>query len=220
MSEKICVVIGVGPGIGLAVAKRFGKEGYHLVLMARRAEALEGYIADCESAGFKAVGFTADVSDTASIATAFARVKAELGNPEVLIYNPSILREGVPSMLDPEQVVADFRINVVGGLICAQQVIPTMKENSAGTILFTGGGLALNPAPPYSSLAIGKAGLRNLTYSLHAELKEAGIHVATVTVAGFVKTGTHFDPDLIAEEYWKLHAQEEDQWEQEILYKA
>lgn len=78
--------------------------------------------------------------------------------------------------------------------------------------------LALNPVPRYASLALGKAGLRSLAFSLHEELKDAGIHVATVTIAGFVEAGTHFDPDKIADAYWELHTQAPDAWEPEIVY--
>jgi hypothetical protein len=66
---------------------------------------------------------------------------------------------------------------------------------------------------------MGKASLRNLCFSLAAELEPAGIHVATVTVAGFVEPGTYFDPDLIVEKYWELHSQPVGMWEREIIYR-
>ncbi|NJL35119.1 MAG: short-chain dehydrogenase, partial [Chloroflexaceae bacterium] len=88
-----------------------------------------------------------------------------------------------------------------------------------GTILFTGGGLALDPYAQYASLAIGKAGLRSLTYTLGAELEPQGIHVATVTIAGTVQPGTFFAPDLIAEQYWNLHTQAPGTWQREIVYR-
>jgi len=107
---------------------------------------------------------------------------------------------------------------VVGALIAAQACIPHMREAGQGMILFTGGGLALHPAPAYSSLAVGKAALRNLTKSLHDELKGDGIHVATVTIAGFVQAGTYFDPAKIAEAYFDLYAQPADSLDWEIVY--
>ena len=94
-----------------------------------------------------------------------------------------------------------------------------MKANGKGTILLTGGGLALNPFAEVSSLAIGKAGIRSLAFSLSQELKESGIHVGTVTICGTVEPETHFDPDTIAQSYLALHKQPLTEFETEITYK-
>lgn len=219
MTDKICVVVGAGPGVGLAVAKRFGREGFQLALVARRAEALAQYTAELEQTGLAAYAFPADAADFASLAQALAQIKAQHGSPEVLVYNAALIKPEPPSTLPVENLTAAFRVNVAGALVCAQQVIPEMKARQRGTILFTGGGLALNPYPGYASLAASKAALRNLTYSLGADLEADGIQVATVTIAGFVQPGTHFDPDLIAEKYWELHCQPPGQREREIVYR-
>ena len=71
--------------------------------------------------------------------------------------------------------------------------------------------------PAYTTLGIGKAGLRNLCFSLYQELKSKGIHAATVTIKGFVKPGTKWDPDAIAEEFWKLYLQKPGEFEREII---
>lgn len=220
MSDKICVVVGAGPGIGLAVAKRFGREGFQLALVARRAEALAQYATDLEQTGLTAHAFPADAANFNSLGQTFAQIKAQLGHPEVLVYNAAVVKPEPPSTLPVEDLSAAFRVNVAGALMCAQQqVISEMKARQRGTILFTGGGLALNPHPTYASLAASKAALRNLTYSLGADLAADGIQVAMVTIAGFVQPGTHFDPDLIAEKYWELHRQPSDQREREIVYR-
>ena len=95
-----------------------------------------------------------------------------------------------------------------------------MRAAGRGTLLFTGGGLALYPeyGAGVSSLAAGKAGLRAFAFALAKELAPEGIHVATVTIAGTVKPGTAFDPDRIAEEYWALHAQPADSWSVERVF--
>lgn len=220
MSDKLCVIVGAGPGVSGAVAARFAQEGFQLVLVARRAEALASYVAELRQAGATATGFTADASDPAALTQAFDQIKAQVGEPEVLVYNAAAVVQGPPSTLSAESLRHDFKVNVVGAVIAAQQVIPGMRIRRRGTILFTGGGLALNPYPAYASLAIGKAGLRNLTYSLAAELEPDGIHVATVTIAGFVQSGTPFAPELIAEAYWTLYTQTPGAWEREIIYQG
>lgn len=219
MNKKLCVVVGVGPGVGLAVARRFGREGFLLALIARRAEVIAAYVDDLGKEGIEAHAFAADAGDTAALIQAFVQIKAEIGTPDVVVYNAAAMTPDKPAELNPDRVAADFRVNVVGALVCAQQVIPSMRTQQRGTILVTGGGLALSPETEYASLAIGKAGLRNLCYSLGAELEPDGIHVATVTICGFVSPGTHFDPDLIAERYWHLHTQQWGDWEREIVYE-
>lgn len=71
-----------------------------------------------------------------------------------------------------------------------------------------------------ASLGVGKAGIRNLAFSLFAELKDAGIHAATVTIGGLVKPGTAFDPDQIAEAYWTLHVQPKGSFERELVLQG
>ena len=146
-------------------------------------------------------------------------MSSKLGDTDVLVYNVSIYREATPAALDAELCVQDFRANVAAALVAVQHVVPPMKEKKKGTILITGGGQALHPLPLLSSLAIGKAGIRNLAWSLHEELKHFGIHAATVTINGQVKQGTKFAPDLICEEFWKLHSQPQGQFEREIIYQ-
>jgi NAD(P)-dependent dehydrogenase (short-subunit alcohol dehydrogenase family) len=163
--------------------------------------------------------FTADAADTASVKRALATIAAQMGPPEVLVYNAAVATPGVPSSFDPEQMVRDFRVNVVGALAAAQAVIPAMRAAKRGTILFTGGGFAIEPIPMMASLGIGKAGIRNLALSLARELEPDGIHVATVTIAGLVKAGTPFNPAAIAEEFWNLHIQPAGQFQRESVFR-
>jgi NAD(P)-dependent dehydrogenase (short-subunit alcohol dehydrogenase family) len=216
---KICAVVGVGPGVGFAVAKRFTAGGFDVGLVARRANALETLAAQLGSAGAKAQPFTGDASDPASLKGALATITAQMGSPDVLVYNAAGVTPAAPSALDTEQMVRDFRVSVVGALVAAQAVIPAMRAAKRGTILFTGGGFAFEPIPMMASLGIGKAGIRNLTFSLAKELEPDGIHVATVTIGGLVKPGTPFDPANIAEEFWNLHIQPAGQFQRETVFR-
>ena len=219
MSKKICVIAGAGPGLGLAIARRFGREEHHIGLLARREGALARYVKDLKNEGIEATWFWTDFVDTDSIALAFQAIREQVGQPTVLVYNAYQLTMGTPSELDLAQVAEDFTVNVVAALACAQEVIPHMKTEKSGMILFTGGGMALNPFPRFASLAIGKAGLRNLTYSLASELEPHNIGVATVTISGFIQPGTRFDPDSIANSYWELHNQAVGGQQREIVYE-
>ncbi|MDY7233251.1 SDR family NAD(P)-dependent oxidoreductase [Hyalangium rubrum] len=220
MNKGACIVVGAGPGLGLAVAKRFGKEGYPVALLGRRVEPLEEHVKDLREAGIHARAFSADASDPGSLIHGMEKAETALGAPEVLIYNAAALRK-TGSIIEErfEELVGDFKVNVAGALVAAQQAYPAMTHRRRGTILLTGGSLAIDPMPLFASLAIGKAGIRNLALSLAKELEPQGIHVATVTIAGFIKPGTKFDPDLIADEYWRLHAQPVGTWNHELVYQ-
>jgi NAD(P)-dependent dehydrogenase (short-subunit alcohol dehydrogenase family) len=218
MSSKICALVGIGPGLGFAIAKKFGKEGYQMAMLARHSEALKKYKQELKALGIEAYDFKTDAADTESIVTTFEKIRQTLGSPNVLIYNAAALRSGNPMSIAADDLVQDFRVNVAGALTSAQQVVSDMR-NSGGTILLTGGGFALDPYPEFTSLAIGKAAIRNLSFSLAKELEKDGIHVATVTICGVIQPGSQFDPDQIAQEYWRLHTQKRAEWERECIYQ-
>ncbi len=219
MDNALCTIVGAGPGVSLAVARRFGREGFRIALIARRENALADYQVELATAGVESFGFAADAGDARSLRGAFERIANQLGPTAVLVYNVAANAPGSPSTLDGERLVEAFRSNVVGALVASQQVIPQMQTTGSGTMLFTGGGLALSPWPQAAALAVGKAGLRNLVYSLAAELEPAGIHVATVTIAGMVQPGTEFDPERIADVYWQLHSEPRGKWQREIIFR-
>lgn len=207
MSKHLIVIVGAGPGVSQSVAKHFGGKGFRVVLLARRQEALDQYVAELTEQDIEAYSLTADAASSESLKEAFASIKASYGVPEVLVYNAAVIKPGSPLSFTSEQLLEDFSINVGGALTSAQQVIPDLIERKRGALLFTGGGLALHPHPAYTSLAIGKAGIRSLAFSLAQELAPHGIFVGTVTISGTVKKDTFYDPDVIAESYWELYEQ-------------
>ncbi|SEM16582.1 short chain dehydrogenase [Stigmatella aurantiaca] len=220
MKKGTCIVVGAGPGLGLAVARRFGKEGHPVALLGRRLEPLEAQLEALREANVHARAFSADASDPGSLIHGLEHAQTALGKAGILIYNAAALRKTGHVLEERfENLVEDFKVNVAGALVATQQVYPVMKQQGHGTILLTGGALAVDPMPLYASLAIGKAGLRNLAFSLAKEMEPQGIHVATVTICGFIQAGTRFDPDRIAEEYWRLHAQPVGTWNHESVYE-
>lgn len=220
--KPVCVVAGVGPGIGLAVAKRFAREGFRIALLSRRGAALRGFVAEMAETGDAAHGFEVDLAQPSMIRRAFQTIEDTLGSPSVLIYNAAAWHEGDPMQLDPDLFTADLALCATGALVCAQAVYPQMKRRAQGSILMTGGGLALNPeyGTQLVSLTAGKAAMRGVALALAAHLEPMGIHVATVTVTGRVGPQTAFDPDRIADEYWYLHTQPRGNWTREILFKG
>jgi NADP-dependent 3-hydroxy acid dehydrogenase YdfG len=211
----LTAIVGMGPGMGMALARRFGREGHRLGLLARRADALKGLVDELKGEGFDAHGHAVDAGDPAALKKALGA-----SNADVLIYNASIFREATPSQLDPEVLVSEFRAMAGGFLASVQAVLPSMKAKGKGTILLTGGGSALSPFASGASLSVGKAAQRSLLLSLAQELGDTGIHAATVTICGMIQSGTAFDPGKLAEHFWQLHAQPKGAFEVERVIKG
>jgi len=216
MSKKLMTIVGMGPGNSHATAKKFGLEGYRIAMIGRNTMRHETYRKLLANDNIESFSIEGDAGNENSLTMAFDRIQENIGATDVLLYNAFTYRDCPPTGLTYQHMLEDFRTNVGGALVSAQCVIPKMLEKNAGSILFTGGGMAFEPIPKFSSLALGKAALRNLCFSLYAELKPKNIHVATVTICGFVKPETRFSPDVVAEAFWKLHNQKQEEFEREI----
>lgn len=209
--KPVCAVLGVGPGLGLALSRRFAREGYKVAMLARNGEKLKEYQDQMEE-GWEAQAWPCDLSNLELL-----KETLEALTPSVLIYNAVGYHPGPLSDLNPTDLEADFRVGVSGALAAVQAVLPGMRQQGSGSILVTGGGSALSPSPRWGSIPIIKAGLRNLALALHQELKPSNIYVGTVTVAGSIQVGTGLDPERIVEVYWQLH-QERNQ--AEVVYRG
>lgn len=216
MDKKTIVVVGAGKGMGNHIAEEFGRNGFRVILMARRQDALDAYVKEFEEKGIDAHAITADAADTDSLTKAFDEVKEKFGAVDVLAYNTCILEGGKPSELSAAELMRHYQVDVASALHSVLQVLPGMKKKKEGTILFTGGGLALYPMPEYTCVSIDKAALRALAIALNTELKDEGIFTGVVTIMGNIALGTHYDPADIAKDYWKLYTERKDV---EIVFK-
>ncbi|HVT34710.1 MAG TPA: SDR family oxidoreductase [Nevskiaceae bacterium] len=215
-----CLIVGVGPGIGQALALAFARENYNVSLLARNPEKLADTVAMVrQKTARDARAFRADAGVEASLKAAMVHARRAFGELDVLIFNAAHAERGKPTTLSVEQLVSNFTTNVGGALVAAREAANDMRRKKAGSILFTGGGFAHEPAAEYASLSLDKAALRSLTYTLAQELGGDGIHVATVTVYGFVQTGTRFDPSRIAQQFVALHRQPKGHFDTEVVFK-
>ncbi|NEA30816.1 SDR family NAD(P)-dependent oxidoreductase [Streptomyces sp. SID13031] len=200
------MVIGAGPGIGQAVGHRFEREGLPVALIARRRP---------EAAG-AALTLAADSTDELALRAALDQVVAELGTPDVVVYNAAKIAADRIGELSLREQLDAWAVNVGGAITAAGQLAPAMVANGGGSFLITGG--MPETKPDYVSLSLGKAGVRALVGLLDQTYGADGLHAATVTVYGAVAPGTAFDPDAIAEQYWALHQQLRADWKQEVHY--
>src|SRR5689334_4603107 len=210
------VIVGAGPGIATSVARRFAAAGMPVGLIARTEASIDATRQALAGTGVAVAGATADAGQDDELTKALDAVTGQLGPPAALVYNAGLIRHDRPGELSRQQHVTAYAINVLGAMTAAVHVAPAMAAAGGGSILITGG--MPEPDPAVTSLSLGKAGVRALTTLLASEYGPAGIHVATVTVGGAVAPGGRFDPDRIAEQYWRLHVQGPEAWEHEVLF--
>lgn len=199
------LIVGAGPGIGLSAAQAFGAAGMSVSLIARGEKRLEAAVRDLERARITVAGIPGDAGEANSLGGAIERATRRFGPVEVLVYNAVSFSRGLPTTVEPDVLLNDLRVNVVGALAAARAVLPGMKREERGTLLFTGGGWAIHPDPAFASMSIGKGALRTFVTLLAAELSGSAIRAATLTVMGTVAPGTPFDPGKIAEALLDLY---------------
>ena len=183
MSEQpVCVVVGVGPGLGASFARRFAREGYRVALLARGRET-SGALA-AELPGSRA--YTCDVADAAAIEATFAAIDSEMGSPAVVVYNAGSGTWGDFEKVTPAEFEASWRINTLGLLLVARRVAPAMRAAGSGSILVVGATASRRGVPNTAAFAPAKAAQRVLAESLARTLWPAGVHVAVIIVDGVV----------------------------------
>ncbi len=210
------LVIGVGRGLGAALALMFAREGLPVSLVARRRESLAQIASRITDLGVHALQLPADAADEESLRRAIDAAVDQLGVPEVVVYNAALVRRDAPGELSAVELQAAYAVNVLGAATAAARVGPAMAARGRGSFLITSG--MPQPDARYTSLSMGKATVRALADLLHQQLGLAGVHVATVTVHGEIRPGTRFDPDEIAQAYWAVHQQPRAEWELDHAY--
>ncbi|MFF6784559.1 SDR family NAD(P)-dependent oxidoreductase [Streptomyces sp. NPDC012510] len=201
-------VIGAGPGLGAAVARRFGREGFAVALVARDLERTRALAADLADQGVTARGFAADVRDPEALAAALDAAGTTLGPIEVLQYSPLPHRDFMLPVLETghADLVGPIEFSVYGPAAAVRRVLPGMRDLGRGTILFVNGGTAVVPRPDRAGTSIAFAAESAYGHMLHDTLAAEGVHVAQLVVPGAIVPGhTRKDPAVLADTLWKLH---------------
>ncbi len=198
------LLVGAGPGLGTAVARRFAAGGYRVTLMARSPDRLRDLAGTLADTGATISTVAADVGDPDDLAVRMRELYLADGAPGVIVYNAVM---GAPDRLlssTAAHLQAAYAVDVIGAIVVAQAAAPAMRAAGSGTMLVTGGGFADHPIPALATVSLGKAALRSAATMLGADLAPDGIRVATLTIAGQIAAGTSFDPQRIAERYWQV----------------
>jgi NAD(P)-dependent dehydrogenase (short-subunit alcohol dehydrogenase family) len=216
VSNPVIVIVGAGPGIGAAVARRFGRAGYDVALVARSRQSLEELGQGLQREGIMAGWTAVDATDAPALNSAIQRFGAHSGSLNHLHFNPSAFTAKKPLELTADELLADLRLGAASLLTAVQAARPFMPTGSR--ITATGGATADRPWVAAASLGAQKAALRNLVKALDGQLKPDGIRAMSLTVAGTVEEGTPFAPDRIADAFYAAAATADDQWQSEVRY--
>jgi NADP-dependent 3-hydroxy acid dehydrogenase YdfG len=224
-SAPVIVVLGVGPGLGMSVAQRFGKEGYAVALISRSSERHADYLRALADAGVDAAAFTADAADPAQLRVAVDAVRKHFGRIDVGYYGPAAMMSlsGDITTLDAAGAGAALH-DVVPAVDFASLLLPELTERGSGALLFAGGLSSVVPMPPLGGLTLFAAALRNYAITLHAALAGAGVYAGTITIGGLIERGDihsamqqnpafnelgvgSLNPDDLADAVWRLYTE-------------
>jgi NAD(P)-dependent dehydrogenase (short-subunit alcohol dehydrogenase family) len=225
--RPVAVVIGVGAGLGAALARRFA-QGYRVAMIARTEEYLVKLAKEISTEGGEAFPIPANVASAEEIKSAFERVRRELGAPEVLLYNAAMRPFGRLMETKSSTFENTWRVSTFGAFLAAQEVVPDMLKAGKGVILFTGATAGVKPFATSAAFGPAKFAMRGLAQVMARDLGPQRIHVAYINVDGpidmpfirqrvpNIKEEDMLKPSAIADSYWHLAHQDPSAWTQEL----
>jgi NAD(P)-dependent dehydrogenase (short-subunit alcohol dehydrogenase family) len=228
VERETALIVGVGPGLGAALARRFAGAGMNVGLAARNTAHLASLVDSLAASGCASRAYDCDATNEAAVEALFAGLASDLGEPALVVYNAGTF---VPrAILDTgtDEFEACWRVGCLGGFLVGRSAARTMAAAGRGTIVFTGATASLRGGANFANLAVGKFGLRALAQSMARELGPRGVHVGHVIIDGVIMSERDaafaagrgpdgvLDADAIAENYLTLHRQHRSAWTLEM----
>ena len=222
--SKLCVITGVGAGNGASFSRRFTREGYRVVMLARNLAYLETLAKEIPGS----VAMECDVRDPGAIQQVFARIHEDIGTVDTLIYNAGAGEWASIMDTSLEGMESSWATNTLGLVACAQEVIPSMTEKGEGSIMVIGATASLRGGAQSTAFASAKAAQRSVAQSMARDLGPKGIHVGYLIIDGIIdieRTRERFpdraddffmQPDAIADSVYALTQQDRSAWAFEI----
>ncbi|MFE9311132.1 SDR family NAD(P)-dependent oxidoreductase [Streptomyces sp. NPDC006706] len=203
-------LVGAGPGLGLATARRFGTAGHGVALIARSDEHLQHLTDDLRRDGIEARGFSADVLDPIALTGALQDAAEELGPIEILQYSPMPHADFMKPVLDT--TAADLEdplaFSLKGPVTCLNAVLPGMRALGRGTLVFVNGGSAVRPHPERAGTSVASAAESAYARMLHDALAAENIHATQLVIPGAIRPDSaHSSPQVLAERLYALHTE-------------
>lgn len=201
-------IVGAGRGLGAAVARRFGREGFAIALVSRDQTKLDAMAAELADSGVTARGYSADVRDAASLEAALTSAADDLGPITVLQYSPLPSRSYLEPVLDltPELALEALRFSALGLITAARAVLPAMRAAGDGTIILINGGTSVKARAGFSGTSVAFPAESAYGEMLHEALADEGVRVVQLVIPGSIpKLQVTNGVDGVAERIWQLH---------------
>ena len=224
-NKPVAVVVGVGPGLGASLARRFASK-YAVAINARTPDFLHTLGSDIRGRGGVALEIQADISKPEQVGSAFEAIRTQLGEPEVLLFNAAAGPLGNINEVTAAHFENCMRVNALGAFLCAKECAPPMIARGTGVMLFTGATAGVKAGARSIAFGPGNFAKRGLAQSLARDLGPKGIHIAWINIDGGidlphrqrpnVKKEDLLSPDAIAETYWHLAHQDRSAWTMEL----
>ena len=205
----VIAIIGAGPGLGAAVARRFGREGFSVALISRNPSKLDAMAAELTAAGFTANGYAADVLTPASLEGALARAAAELGPITALQYSPLPSRDYLKPVLEmtPELALEALRFSALGLIHAVRAVLPAMRQAGNGSIVLINGGTSVKARADFAGTSVAFPAESAYGEMIHDALEGEGIRVSQLVIPGGIpQLQLANGIDGVADRIWGLHA--------------
>lgn len=203
-------ILGAGPGLGQAVARRFGREGFSVALISRTQANVDELAEELSGEGINARGYAGNLRDPQALRSALDSAAADLGPIEVLQYSPVPAKEFMKPVLETtaEDLAGPIEQSVYGPVTAVQHVLSGLRELGRGTILFINGGSAVTPNGNVTGTSVAFAGESAYGQMLHDALSDEGIRVAQLIIPRGIGGGEpDHEPAALAERIWSLHAE-------------
>ena len=207
-------IVGAGPGLGLALARTFGSEGFNVALIARNAAKLDNLVSQLAAEQISAAACTADLTDRRALRQALHSVAKRFDGIDVLEYSPAAATGRLTPVdvhqASPENVQPQMEFYVYGAMTAAAAVLPAMLDAGRGTLLFTTGGGSIRPVPYFGNVTAAMAAFRNWALNLGSAVSTSGVHVAHIAIDVWIGDEAPEGKDSmpardIAPLYWELH---------------
>ena len=205
----VIAIIGAGPGLGAAVARRFGREGFSIALISRDQSKLDAMAAELLADGVTAGGFAADVRMPEELEDALARAAAQLGPVTVLQYSPLPSRDYLKPVLEmtPELALEALQFSALGLIHAVRAVLPAMRATGAGSVILINGGTSVKARPGFAGTSIAFPAESAYGEMLHDALEGEGIRVNQLVIPGGIpQLQLPNGIDDVADRIWQLHA--------------
>lgn len=205
----VIAIVGAGPGLGGAVARKFGREGFSVALISRDQSKLDALAAELEADGVTARGYAADVREPAALETALTRAAAELGPIAALQYSPLPSRDYLKPVLDltPELALEALQFSALGLIGAVRTVLPSMREAGDGSIILINGGTSVQARAGFAGTSVAFPAESAYGEMLHDALEDEGIRVRQLVIPGSIpKLQVPNGIDGVASRIWELHA--------------